>query len=243
MNGNQQAFRAVILFGILVAIHWQCSKLRDGGPALPDGKEPAALKEGPIPGIDGDGAAPAVGGGKGASKAGAYDRLPDARLVVREGNDGDSFQVRAGGREFELRLYFVDTPESYLSDRYADQRRRVAEQARELGGIAVEEAVEVGRRAKAYVREQLEGRPFTVYTYWEPVYDSGRYYGFVELPDGSDLGTRLVEQGLGRVHTKGPGSKERPVPTPQGETFFQARDRLEAAAREARQAKRGAWAY
>ena len=150
---------------------------------------------------------------------------------------------RRGGREFELRLYFVDAPESYLSDRYADQRRRVAEQARELGGITPAEAVEVGKRAKAFTKQQLANRPFTIHTYWEQVYDSGRYYGFVELPDGSDLATRLVEEGLGRVHTKGPGSKEKPVPTPKGKTFFQARDGLEELEREAREEKRGAWGY
>lgn len=177
------------------------------------------------------------------SKVGPYDQFPDARLVEREGNDGDSFVVRAGGREFQLRLYFVDAPESYLSDRYADQRRRVAEQARELGGIRSEEAVEVGKRAKAYTREHLANRDFTVRTYWERVYDGDRFYGFVELSDGSDLGERLVEQGLARIHTKGPGSKAKPVPTPAGKSFFEARDRLEALEREAQAAKRGAWSY
>ncbi|HRQ90389.1 MAG TPA: thermonuclease family protein [Bacteroidia bacterium] len=177
------------------------------------------------------------------SKVAAYEQLSGARYIDHERNDGDSFFVSADGREFELRLYFVDAPESYLSDRFADQRRRVDEQARELGGIDPTEAVEVGKRAKAFTRQQLGGRAFTVYTYWEHVYDGDRYYGFVELPDGSDLGTLLVENGLARIHTKGPGSKEKPVPTPKGESFFQARDKLKAIEREARQAKRGAWAY
>ncbi|MBL9156998.1 MAG: thermonuclease family protein [Verrucomicrobiales bacterium] len=220
-------------------------------------KGKAVLKEGSIPGIDeakpkaksapdkttkSKPAAPSSGQA-GPSKVGVYDRFTDARLVDRDGNDGDSFMVKAGGREFELRLYFVDAPESYLSDRYADQRRRVAEQARELGGITPEEAVEVGKRAKAFTKQQLANRTFTIYTYWEQVYDGDRFYGFVELPDGSDLATRLVAEGLGRVHTKGPGSKEKPVPTPKGKTFFQARDGLEALEREAREEKRGAWGY
>lgn len=217
-------------------------------------KGTAVLKEGPIPGIDD--AKPkakpkpdkttktsSTPAGSKPSKSGVYDRFTDARYVERDGNDGDSFMVKAGGREFELRLYFVDAPESYLSDRYADQRRRVDEQARELGGISPEEAVEVGKRAKAFTRQQLANRTFTVYTYWEEVYDGDRFYGFVELPDGSDLATRLVEEGLGRIHTKGPGSKEKPVPTPGGQSFFQARDRLEAIEREARKEKRGAWGY
>jgi hypothetical protein len=32
------------------------------------------------------------------SKVGVYDRFADARLVERDGNDGDSFLVKAGGR-------------------------------------------------------------------------------------------------------------------------------------------------
>src|SRR5690606_15867727 len=118
-----------------------------------------------------------------------YDVFRDARLVDREGNDGDSFVVRAGDREFELRLYFVDAPESYLSDRYENQRRRVADQARDLGGISSEEAVAVGKAAKKFTAEQLGQKAFTVYTYWEEVFDGDRVYGFVELSDGSDLAT------------------------------------------------------
>ena len=63
----------------------------------------------------------------------------------------------------------------------------------------------------------------------------------MELADGSDLGTRLVEEGLARIHTKGPGSKSKPVPTPQGDSFFQARDKLESIERRAQRAERGAW--
>ncbi len=226
MRGKARLYR-LAGFLVLVAIAYL---LRGHLPELATAPAPAPETRSRNPGAE-------------PGKSGVYDSYPDARLVEREGNDGDSFHVRAGGRDFELRLYFVDAPESYLSDRYADQRRRVAEQARALGGITPQEAVEAGQRAKAFTRQQLGGRTFTVYTYWERVFDGDRFYGFVELPDGSDLGARLVEQGLARIHTKGPGSKEKPVPTPRGESFFQARDRLEAIEREARKAKRGAWGY
>lgn len=249
MKGTTRLIRYAVLLVLIGVVYWQRGSLPLKGTGsdseTPREKGTAVLKDGPIPGIEVPN--PATGqdapAASKATKVGAYDRFPDARLVDREGNDGDSFLVRAGGREFELRLYFVDAPESYLSDRYADQRRRVAEQARELGGITPEEAIEVGKRATAFVKQQLAGRPFTVYTYWEQVFDGDRYYGFVELPDGGDLGTRLVENGLARIHTKGPGSKEKPVPTPKGESFFAARDELRALEQEARKAKRGAWAY
>jgi endonuclease YncB( thermonuclease family) len=242
----------------------------DSGSETPREKGTAVLKEGPIPGITESEEAPsappkteekpvtktaakpvinpvakpaAKASSSGPEKVRGYDKFTDARLVALDGNDGDSFMVMAGGREFQLRLYFVDAPEKYLSDRYEDQRRRVAEQAREMGGITPDQAVEIGIEAKDFMRDQLSGKPFTVYTYWEQVYDGDRYYGFVELADGSDLGTRLVEQGLARIHTKGPGSKEKPVPTPDGASFFQHRDKLESIERQAQRARRGAWRF
>lgn len=240
--------RLLVIAVVAGVVYWQrgnapqsgTGESSKGGPTavlkdnpIPDsGKAPTAvLKENPLSG---------VGSGK-VGKVRGYDKLTGARLVDREGNDGDSFFVNAGGREFELRLYFVDAPEKYLSDRYENQRRRVAEQASEMGGITVEQAVEVGKAAQIFVSQQLSSKPFTVYTYWEEVYDGDRYYGFVELADGSYLGTRLVEQGLVRIHTKGPGSKENPVPTPDGKSFFQHRDMLSDLERKAQRAGVGAW--
>lgn len=242
----------------------------DPSEEIPRETGTAVLKEGPIPGIKESEETPsappksqekpvikpvekplvkpvakpaAKAPSSGPEKVRGYDKFSDVRLVPLEGNDGDSFMVMAGGREFQLRLYFVDAPEKYLSDRYEDQRRRVAEQAREMGGITPDQAIEIGIEAKDFVDDQLGGKTFTVYTYWEQVYDGDRYYGFVELADGSDLGTRLVEQGLARIHTKGPGSKEKPVPTPDGASFFQHRDKLESIERQAQRAKRGAWRF
>jgi len=269
MNGRQRLIRFVLILVVAGVAYWQREHLStvpsDAPNPPPPVKGTAVLKEGPIPGIAGTTtakpvpvakpvntpvakpvAAPVAKSAPAAketapAKVRGYDVFRDARLVDRDGNDGDSFMVRAGGREFELRLYFVDAPESYLSDRYENQQRRVADQARDLGGISPEEAVAVGKAAKKFVKEQLSGKTFTVYTYWEEVYDGERYYGFVEFADGSDLGTRLVEAGLARIHTKGPGTKEKPVPTPDGVTFFQARDKLESIERQAQRAKRGVW--
>lgn len=247
MNGRQRLIRFVLILVVAGVAYWQ----RDHLPTVPSdttnppppAKGTAVLKEGPIPGIAGTTTAKPVPAAKESApaKVRGYDVFRDARFVDRDGNDGDSFMVRAGGRDFELRLYFVDAPESYLSDRYENQQRRVADQARDLGGISPEEAVAVGKAAKKFTKEQLSGKTFTVYTYWEEVYDGDRFYGFVELADGGDLGTRLVEEGLARIHTKGPGTKEKPVPAPDGATFFQARDKLESIERQAQRAKRGVW--
>lgn len=228
MKGKAVVIRWIVLLVVAAAVYWKRNDL-----PLPRGQE-----KGPAPVVK---TTPVLPSGSASQKVRGYDKFTDARLVGDEGNDGDSFLVRAGGKEFVLRLYFVDTPEKYLSDRYENQRRRVEEQAREMGRISVDEAIAVGLAAKKYTESQIKGKTFTVYTYWEEVYDGDRYYGFVELPDGSYLGTRLVEQGLARIHTKGPGSKEHPVPTPDGKSFHQHRDMLYGRERAAQKAGNGAW--
>lgn len=167
--------------------------------------------------------------------SGRYDRLDGCRLVAHRNNDGDSFLVRHGKLEFELRLYYVDSAEKYLSDRYENQRRRVGEQARDFGGITLDQTVELGQRAKSHTLGLITGKPFTVYTKWERVYDGERFYGFLKLP-GSDeyLSEELVEQGLARIHTKGEA-------TPDGVSFYKYRDHLRALQKEAKADNRGAW--
>ncbi|NIP93749.1 MAG: hypothetical protein GWO24_09930, partial [Akkermansiaceae bacterium] len=62
-------------------------------------------------------------------------------------NDGDSFHVRTpSGSRMEIRLYYVDAPESALKT-YANgdtNHGRVDDQAKDLG-LDRERAVEVGR--------------------------------------------------------------------------------------------------
>lgn len=222
MNGKAKIVRFIVILIVAAFAYWQRDLLVEEPSSSPKAESTAKGS---------------------AEKVRGYDKFPNASLIEDEGNDGDSFKVRVDGREIELRLYFVDAPEKYLSDRWENQRDRVAEQAREMGGISVDEAVEIGQRAKSYTASQLKGKPFTVYTYWESVYDSERYYGFVELADGGYLGTKLVREGLARIHTKGPGSKQKPVPTPDGASFHQHRDMLFDLEREAKRSARGAYSY
>ncbi|MCB1232081.1 MAG: thermonuclease family protein [Verrucomicrobiae bacterium] len=169
-------------------------------------------------------------------KVNGYDKLAACRLVDHRNNDGDSFWVRHGDRQFELRLYYADTAEKYLSDRYKDQRRRVGEQARDFGGISIDQTVELGKAAKLYTARLLEGKSFTVYTKWEHVYGSDRVYGWVEIPgtDGEYLSERLVDKGIARIHTKG-------EPSPDGASYGQYKAHLEKLERAAKEAHRGAW--
>lgn len=170
-----------------------------------------------------------------------YDRYDGVRLVPAPGNDGDSFFAALGGEEIELRLYFVDAPETYYSDRWENQRRRVEDQGRVFGGLGVAQTVALGEQAKAEVLALLAASPFTVYTQWEPVFDSERVYVFVELADGTWLDEWLVSAGLARIHTKGPGSAKHPVPTPQGRSFHEHRRHLRQLEEEAQREGRGGW--
>lgn len=165
-----------------------------------------------------------------------YERLEGCRMVEHRNNDGDSFWVRHGEREFELRLYYADAAEKYLSDRHASQRERVGEQARDFGGLSINQTVELGKAAKLYAEKLLAGKAFTVFTKWERVYDGERFYGWVELPgtEGEYLSERLVEKGIARIHTKG-------EPSPDGASYRQYKAHLEKLEQEARKAGRGAW--
>jgi endonuclease YncB( thermonuclease family) len=257
-------WRNILVVVLILAAYWYQEKYLGGGgtaprvepeiatsePPAPPRSEPqqppVAPKATPSPANNGKPTAlppapktappkPVAASNATVTKVKGYDRLEGCRLVDHRDNDGDSFHVRHGNREFELRLYYVDTPEKYLSDRYEDQRRRVAEQGRDFGGLSPEQTVEIGKAAKLYTARLLEGRDFTVYTKWESVYNSERVYAFVELPGGDEfLSEELVEKGLGRIHTKGES-------TPKGQSYRQFKSHLESLERAAQEAGRGAW--
>src|SRR2546428_4482874 len=117
--------------------------------------------------------------------------LNDCRYVDSENNDGDSFVVRCGDKEFPARLYYVDAPEANLV--YAE---RVRQQSAHFG-LTLDETLKVGEQAKDRVRALLQ-KPFVVYTRWAiggGRARAGRYYAIVEI-DGKSLGEILVSAGL-----------------------------------------------
>ena len=168
---------------------------------------------------------------------GGYQYFRDCSLVGDRANDGDSFRVSVGGDELVLRLYFVDTAESYVHPR-GYNRERLAEQGKYFGGRSEAKMVELGQRAKREVLAALGSERFEVYTKWQRVFDSERMYGFVRFVSGEweglYLSEVLVSQGLARIHTTGAG-----LPDGTGEGAFERRlMRLEG---EARIGERGAW--
>lgn len=175
-------------------------------------------------------------------RQGAYEFYPNCTLADYRNNDGDSFKVRLpDGRIEEFRLYFVDTPESAFK-RYAggdSNHERIRKQAADLGGITPEQAVETGKRAKAYTLGLLESRPFSLHTCWDSPYQDQRYHAFVEVTeDGKPrwLHERLVERGFARILTK-------PADLPDGTPAERHKQYLKSLESRAKQAQAGAWAW
>jgi len=156
--------------------------------------------------------------------------LSNCQLRPNPANDGDSFHVVCNGREYIFRLYFVDAPETDDS-----VSKRVEEQARYFS-ISKQNALSVGETARQFAATRLSGT-FDVLTRWEDAKGRSalpRYYAFVRF-NGRDLGEALVENGLARVY----GARAQ---LPDGTTATNERAKLRSLERQAKAARRGAWA-
>ena len=154
----------------------------------------------------------------------------DCRYVAAEYNDGDSFRVRCPAKEFNLRLYFVDAPETKMT--YGD---RVLEQSRHFG-VTLDETLRAGEKAKERVQEILRER-FSVHTREATAGGGGkepRYYALVEV-GGKHLAGILVAEGLARTKGIYPN-------LPTGEKGRAYREQLEALEDEAHHKRLGVWA-
>jgi len=157
-----------------------------------------------------------------AAAHGSWQVLNNCLYVSNASNDGDSFHVSAGGKQYLFRLYFVDAPETD-----AGFKDRVDEQAKYFG-ITSEQVIQVGKIAKAFTREKL-AHPFTVRTCFQDALGRSRmerFYAIVQTPTG-DLGEQLIENGLARIH----GASANPVGLPAANVEWQKLDRLETAAK------------
>jgi competence protein ComEA len=151
--------------------------------------------------------------------------------IPNPANDGDSFHVRANGREYIFRLYFVDTPETDLS-----VPERVSEQAGYFG-TTVSQTLQIGAEAERFTRYELS-RPFTVRTCFQDARGRSRlprYFAFVES-NHSDLAESLVAHGLARVY----GAASHAPQTNSAGAEWRTLERLE---REAKVKKLGGWLF
>ncbi|HRI11774.1 MAG TPA: thermonuclease family protein [Verrucomicrobiota bacterium] len=139
-----------------------------------------------------------------AAERRAWSTLTNCTLIVSANGDGDSFRIRSGNKELNIRLYFVDAPECNLA--YPE---RVLEQSRYFG-VSLDTAIAGGVAAKHFTERLLTNRTFTVRTSFAVAGGRSReprYYSIVELGTNS-LAEALVANGWAR--TKGM------VTTPEG---------------------------
>ena len=164
-----------------------------------------------------------------ASEKKEWMKLDDCHYVEWQDNDGDSFRVRCGEKEFTARLYYVDAAETNL--RHGD---RVREQSLHFG-ISLDDTLNAGEKAKQRVKELLQ-KPFVTWTRWATAGGRGResrYYVIIEV-DGKNLAEILVSEGLAR--TKGVS-----VLTPSGEKGKEFMEHLDDLEKTAAEKRVGAW--
>ena len=172
-------------------------------------------------------ATPVEIGARGGSKD--WIVLENCRLIPNPANDGDSFHVSAGAKEYIFRLYLVDAPET-------DEMTpgRIVEQAKYFG-ITVPQAIEVGQAAKEFTREKLS-QPFIAFTHMSDALGRSRlerFYAYVRTKEG-DLGEQLVRNGLARIY----GFKAIP---PSLQNSRQEIQKLQQLENEAKHEKIGGW--
>ncbi len=171
--------------------------------------------------------------------------LKGCTLIPTSWADGDSFQIRtAQGTLQTIRLYGVDCVEWHVST--DTDARRLRAQRRyfgisEFGGspeASIKAAKHYGELAAKEVAVLLKQR-FTVYTAFSDGGGDGRYkrfYGFVTMADGQDLGETLVRKGLARAY----GVYRE---TPSGESSDEYRAYLKDVEFQAAKMGSGVWAH
>lgn len=176
-----------------------------------------------------------------ASAAKKWRDYLNCRLIPNPANDGDSFHVKPGNiktRTYLFRLYFVDTPEADSS-----LPERLQEQADYFGIANIADVIKVGKEAAKFT-EQFLKENFTVHSRLSDALGRSakdRDYAMVLNAAGEDLGFELVRNGLARVH--GMGTDLGDLKAYNGRSADAWWRRLRQAELEAKQAKRGAWAY
>jgi endonuclease YncB( thermonuclease family) len=173
--------------------------------------------------------------GLGTLAADAADRrewvhFTNCTYVARDFNDGDSFRVKSGTNEFNVRLYFVDAPEPNLV--YAERTR---EQSVHFG-VTLDETLKAGAKAREFVKETLQ-KPFAVRTRWASAASRAReprYYAIIEV-GSTNLAEILVRNGL--AWPKGVSAQ-----LPSGEKGRSYSEKLQKLEADAREKKVGVWA-
>ncbi len=165
----------------------------------------------------------------------SWEKLDGCEFFEGSHSDGDSVEVRRGGRHYVFRLYFVDCVEKNP----ASHARRAA-QVRYFGLKASETtALRAAYLARNFTTNKLRN-PFTIYTRWQAVDPEGNnpaIRAFIVTADGKDLSALLVDEGLAIIRHGNTAVADHP----DGRSSGQISSDLMKAEVEARARKRGAW--
>lgn len=174
-----------------------------------------------------------------------YEKVDDFTFVDAVNSDGDTISIRdPNGRIIACQLMGVD---AFEVDNVIEEQ--LAEQARHFG-ITNEQAIELGRQAKAFCEKLLRGAdgkqkisivsmPFIIDSenYGRLGGKDGPFHGIISIFDGDivvdneSLSCLLVKNGLARIREV----------VPSAEPFLYSREKLEQLEAEAKKTGVGGW--
>jgi micrococcal nuclease len=116
---------------------------------------------------------------------------PAADGEVTRVTDGDTIVVEGTGK---VRIIGIDTMDSFNQERVESQTAYY--------GMSEAEVRMWSRVATDYVQEQIDGRVVKLQYGPDSTDRYGRTLAYVHLPDGTDLGLRLIERGYATAYRK-----------------------------------------
>jgi competence ComEA-like helix-hairpin-helix protein len=155
-----------------------------------------------------------------------WQKFDNCKIIQKSSNDGDSFLVKSNDRIINIRLYFIDCPESSAPTK--TDARRLREQTRYFGLKDSTLTINYGKKATEFTSNLLK-EPFTLYTAFARAMGRSknpRVYGNIISSNGKSLTEELVKNGFARVRGIG---KKLPDGTSRAEYIERLKD-LEVAA-------------
>ncbi len=179
-------------------------------------------------------ALPVAAPSSGQAESEEFQELDGVSLSEAPVVSADTFRLRVGGKEHVFCLYFIEALENTFND-----LARIKQQAAFFTGATHEAIVESGRHAVKEAAQLLGSRPLKVWTRWQKVQGTDRYFAIIaiELEKGrwTYLDEVLVGKGLAQPEGK-------VTPLPDGKrTTEEHLVQLRKLARAAREQRLGIW--
>lgn len=160
--------------------------------------------------------------------------LTDAKWVETTGHSADTFRISTGGSEQVFCLYFVDALENTFTD-----IARVKQQAAFFTGATHEAVIESGRDAAKEAAQLLRTRPFKLWTRWQKVPGTDRYFAMLSIEHEAGRWSYLDEILVSKGYAQAEGATAIP---PDGQRSLEAHiTQLRKQAGAAREKRSGIW--